>query len=136
VSWNTSTVTNGTHTLTAVARDAAGNITTSTPVTVTVANPAQSDPGQIMVGPVPVAVAVSGNRAYVANAYDGTVSVIDTTTNTVVKTLSVGSSPQKLAVSPDGKRVYVANTSSNTVSIIDASTDTVIGTVVIPVQQD
>jgi YVTN family beta-propeller protein len=79
---------------------------------------------------------VSGNRAYVANAYDGTVSVIDTTTNTVVKTLSVGSSPQKLAVSPDGKRVYVANTSSNTVSIIDASTDTAIGTVVIPVQQD
>jgi hypothetical protein len=52
VSWNTSTVTNGTHTLAAVARDAAGNITTSAPVTVTVANPAQSDPGQIMVGPV------------------------------------------------------------------------------------
>jgi YVTN family beta-propeller protein len=135
MAWNTTTVANGTHTLTAVARDAAGNTTTST-VTVTVANPAPSDPGQIMVGQVPVAVAVSGNRAYIANAYDGTVSVIDTTTNTVVKTLGVGSSPQKLAVSPDGERVYVANTGSNTVSIIDASTDTVIGTVVVPVQQD
>ena len=32
-SWNTTTATNGPHTLTAKARDAAGNITTSTPVT-------------------------------------------------------------------------------------------------------
>jgi glucose/arabinose dehydrogenase/PKD repeat protein len=40
VSWNTTTATNGTHTLTAVARDAAGNATTSAPVTVTVANAA------------------------------------------------------------------------------------------------
>src|SRR5205814_1490122 len=36
VSWNTTTATNGSHTLTAVARDAAGNATTSAPVTVTV----------------------------------------------------------------------------------------------------
>jgi hypothetical protein len=36
--WNTSSTTNGSHTLTAVARDAAGNSTTSAPVTVTVAN--------------------------------------------------------------------------------------------------
>jgi glucose/arabinose dehydrogenase len=38
VSWASTGVTNGTHTLTAVARDAAGNTTTSTPVTVTVNN--------------------------------------------------------------------------------------------------
>ena len=38
VSWDTIAAGNGTHTLTAVARDAAGNQTTSTPVTVTVAN--------------------------------------------------------------------------------------------------
>jgi hypothetical protein len=38
VSWNTATASNGTHTLTAVARDAAGNVTTSTSVTVTVSN--------------------------------------------------------------------------------------------------
>src|SRR5687768_7262963 len=36
--WNTTTATNGSHTLTAVARDAAGHRTTSAPVTVTVAN--------------------------------------------------------------------------------------------------
>ncbi|MEA2240725.1 MAG: hypothetical protein QOD24_281, partial [Solirubrobacteraceae bacterium] len=36
--WNTTTATNGTHTLTAVARDAAANTTTSTTVTTTVDN--------------------------------------------------------------------------------------------------
>jgi hypothetical protein len=38
VSWNTTIASNGSHTLTAIARDAAGNRTTSAPVTVTVAN--------------------------------------------------------------------------------------------------
>src|SRR2546425_254797 len=38
VSWNTTTAANGSHILTAVARDAAGNVTTSAGVTVTVAN--------------------------------------------------------------------------------------------------
>ncbi|MGH7395024.1 MAG: Ig-like domain-containing protein, partial [Candidatus Methylomirabilales bacterium] len=40
VSWNTTTASNGAHTLTAVARDAAGNTTTSSSVAVTVDNSA------------------------------------------------------------------------------------------------
>ena len=40
INWNTTTVADGSHTLTAVARDAAGNTTTSAPVTVIVANAA------------------------------------------------------------------------------------------------
>ena len=39
-SWNTTTLPNGSHSLTAVARDAAGNETTSTAITVNVVNPA------------------------------------------------------------------------------------------------
>ena len=39
VSWNTTTVRDGAHTLTATARDGAGNATTSAPVVVTVENP-------------------------------------------------------------------------------------------------
>jgi hypothetical protein len=38
ISWDTTTTSNGSHTLTAVARDAAGNTATSTGVTVTVSN--------------------------------------------------------------------------------------------------
>src|SRR6185503_19367147 len=53
--WNTATSTNGNHTLTAVARDAAGNVTTSAAVSVTVANDAT--------GPVISAVATSSITA-------------------------------------------------------------------------
>jgi hypothetical protein len=42
ISWDTTGVANGPHTLTAVARDAANNTATATPITVTVANPATS----------------------------------------------------------------------------------------------
>ena len=38
VSWGTTTATNGSHTLTAVARDGSGNSTTSSPIAVTVSN--------------------------------------------------------------------------------------------------
>ncbi len=44
-SWNTATATNGPHTIRAIARDFAGNQTTSAPVAVTVSN--TSDPSQI-----------------------------------------------------------------------------------------
>jgi len=48
--------------------------------------------------------------AYVTNAfYPGTVSVIDTATNTVVVTLAVGYDPIAVAVTPDGKHAYVTN---------------------------
>jgi glucose/arabinose dehydrogenase/PKD repeat protein len=46
-SWDTTTATNGTHTLVAQARDAAGNVTTSAPITVTVDN--QGPTGTIVI---------------------------------------------------------------------------------------
>ena len=45
----------------------------------------------------------NGALAYLANYGDGTVSVVDTATNTVVNTILVGQSPQGLAITPDGK---------------------------------
>ena len=65
VSWNTTTVANGTHTLTAVARDAAGNTTTSTPVTVTVDNAAPT-----VSLTAPAAGTVSGTVTVSATASD------------------------------------------------------------------
>lgn len=44
VSWNTTTVADGSHVVTAVARDAAGNSGTSSPVTVTVGNTSEPPP--------------------------------------------------------------------------------------------
>ena len=64
---------------------------------------------------------------------DGTVSEIDASTGTVVKTIPVGSGPY--GVSSDGTHVWVTNlTTDDTVSEIDASTGTVVNT--IPVGSD
>jgi YVTN family beta-propeller protein len=136
VSWNTTTVANGTHTLIAVARDAAGNTKTAT-VNVTVANTA---PVPIAVGANPVGVAVSGeqalenvaNRAYVVNAGDNTISMIDTTSNDVVATIQVGNTPTSVAVSPDGTRAYVTNYNDNTVSVINTTDNSVLQTIDVP----
>jgi YVTN family beta-propeller protein len=49
------------------------------------------------------------------------VSILDTTDNTVKKTIQVRSRPFPAAVSPDGARLYVPNHDSHTVSVIDAN---------------
>lgn len=67
--------------------------------------------------------------AYIPNSGDNNVSVIDASTNSVVTTVGVGSSPQGVAVNPTGTRVYVTNHNSNNVSVIDTSTDIVVATI-------
>jgi YVTN family beta-propeller protein len=69
--------------------------------------------------------------AYVVNSGDGTVSAIDTATNTVVGIpIPVGREPFGVDVTPDGKHAYVANRGSNNVSVIDMATNMVVATVV------
>jgi YVTN family beta-propeller protein len=65
--------------------------------------------------------------AYVANE-GGSVSVIDTATNTVVATVPVGGVPIGVAVTPDGKHAYVANFTDGTVSVIATATSNTTGT--------
>ena len=52
-------------------------------------------------------------------------SVIDTASNAVIKTIEVGLHPCGMALSPTGDRLYVTNANSDTVSVIDTATDTV-----------
>jgi len=52
----------------------------------------------------------------------GTVSVIDTATNTVTATVAVGTGPFGAVVTPAGTLVYVANGGDNSVSVIDLKT--------------
>jgi YVTN family beta-propeller protein len=58
-------------------------------------------------------------NAYITNANSSNVSVIDTATNTVIATISVGTTPGGVAVTPDGSKVYVANGYTNTASVIE-----------------
>ena len=68
---------------------------------------------------------------YVANSNDGTVSVINAITNTLIATdtVAVGLSPEGVAVTPNNASVYVANSGGGTVSVIDTATNTVVATV-------
>src|SRR5438105_3834731 len=73
ISWDTTAAANGTHTLTAVARDAASNRTTSTAVSVTVSNapppPDTSPPSVTLTAPVAGAT-LGGTTTVSANAAD------------------------------------------------------------------
>jgi len=69
--------------------------------------------------------------AYIANYNSSNVSVIDTATNTVTATVTVGTNPYGVSVNPAGTRVYVTNGGTNNVSVIDTATNTVTATVAV-----
>ena len=87
----------------------------------------------VTVGSDPAAVAITpdGTKAYVCNSSAGTISVINTSTNTVSATVTVGTGPSALAITPDGSKVYVLNNGAGTVSVINTSTNTVVATVTV-----
>ncbi len=60
-----------------------------------------------------------------ANRHSNDVSVIDTTTNTVVTNVSVGTEPYGIAVDSSGTNLYVTNQGSDNVSVIDTATNKV-----------
>ena len=83
-------------------------------------------------GPADAAVNDATHTAYVSNAVDGTVSVINSATcnatvtagclKGVVATVPVGSNPLYLAVDPATDTIYVPNANDNTVSVINGKT--------------
>jgi YVTN family beta-propeller protein len=75
-----------------------------------------------------VAVNPGGTRAYIT-VDDGTVAVIDTSTNTVIDTVRVGGRPTAVALNPAGTRVYVGDGDHDSVHVINTSTNAVIATV-------
>ena len=82
---------------------------------------AQSVTGTVPVGMDPRGICAndSTNRIYVANYFDGTVSVIDGGDDTVIATVPVGSAPQGICANDSTNRIYVANSGEGTVSVID-----------------
>lgn len=80
--------------------------------------------GEVPVGQDPSSVAIhpDGTRAYVANSFDGTVSIINLAgAPSVTGTFSVGIEPMALALSPNGTRLYVANSVSDTLMVFDTA---------------
>lgn len=79
----------------------------------------------IPVGTGPQFGASFGTKLYVSNS-DGTVSVIDTSSDTVIDTVTTGNGPFYLSIL--NKKAYVGNSPDGTVSVIDIETDTVADT--------
>lgn len=98
--------------------------------TVSVYDTALKTVKSISVGLHPAGMAVSpdGSRVYVTNSNSDTVSIINTATDTVDRSISVkpystaplGSAPNAITVSADGQTLYVANGANNAVAIVQA----------------
>lgn len=86
---------------------------------------------EIPVGKEPRYVAITPNDtyAYVTNAVDGTVSVVDLNRLELAYTIPVGTEPRGIAISPNGKYVLVANHTAASVSILDTQSYTVLKTI-------
>jgi len=120
-------------TLTEVADgDTAHDIPLMTPVAAP-RPPVKDALGIARVGTFPTGIAVSpdGNRVYVVNSGDDSVSVIDAETGTAALTIAVGHAPYGIALTPNGRNAYVANAVGNSVSVIDTQTQTVTATIAV-----
>lgn len=94
---------------------------------------------EIATGMRPMALLAPGNgRVYVANStgeawrngsYDS-LSVIDVSTDEVVKTIQVCKGPQSMAYSKALNKVYVAGDCGTTISVLDPDQDSVVKTIV------
>jgi YVTN family beta-propeller protein len=90
----------------------------------TVIDTTANDANDIDTGHLPRGLQLSpdGKRAYVTNFGDGTLSVVDTITNSVATTVDVPGHPDAVAVSPDGERIYVGGYWSGAVAVISVPT--------------
>jgi YVTN family beta-propeller protein len=62
-------------------------------------------------------------KAYVLSYGDDTMAVIDGTTNSVSKTVALGTHPQAIAIDEQSDQIYVANQSTASVTVIDGKTN-------------
>lgn len=84
---------------------------------------------EVPTGPHPTEIAVRGHYAFVANANDNSVSVIDLRKRETIATASTsiypdspeGSTTNSVCVTPNGKYVLAANADNNSVAVIDIS---------------
>lgn len=102
----------------------------------------------IVVGLAPAGLAITPNGAfvYVINYVDGnpgtgTISIIQTSSNSVVGTIHGFSGPFSIAITPNGQFAYVTNFGSNnfspvgtTVSVVNLSTNTITATIALGTQ--
>lgn len=81
--------------------------------------------------PSGLAITPNGQYVYVTNINDNTVSIVSTTTNKVVQTISGFNQPYTVSINPAGTKAYVTNSAptATTVSVIDIATNIISATI-------
>ncbi len=84
----------------------------------------------ISVGNTPFGIAITpdGTKAYVANVLSGTVSIIDTASNTVTATIPGITNANVITITPDGSKAYISDAISN-VYVLNLSNNSLIGSI-------
>ncbi len=98
--------------------DSTGRLLVMDPVNLTSGPIAEIAVGQ---HPAHVIADQQGARAFVTNAGDDTVTVVDLREQEAVGTIGTGDYPHGLRMSPDGSVIYVANVEDGSVSVIDTT---------------
>lgn len=73
----------------------------------------------------------NNKKAYITNAADSTVSVIELSTMREIAKIPTGEEPRGIVISPNGTAGYVVNFSGKSVTQFDPSSDTVVRTIVL-----
>ena len=69
-----------------------------------------------------IAISSDDRRVYVVNTDSGSITAIDTATDTPLWELPVGVEPRSIALDPRGPRAYVSGFAAGTVSVVDLAT--------------
>ncbi len=72
----------------------------------------------VEINPAAVVLTPDGKRLFVSNWSSESVSVIDTASNKVIRTLHIGMNPNDMKISADG-RLFIACSNDNTIHVID-----------------
>ncbi|GAB4559695.1 MAG: hypothetical protein Kow0047_05730 [Anaerolineae bacterium] len=79
-------------------------------------------------GPTHPIPSPDGQRVYVTNTDEGSVSVIDTASWSVVATIPEIPEPHDGELTPDGRWLYLATAGNNTMAVVDTMTNEVVST--------
>ncbi|GLS29000.1 PQQ-dependent catabolism-associated beta-propeller protein [Mesorhizobium albiziae] len=86
----------------------------------------------VLAGAVAMAAFLAGPASaymvYVSNEKDNTITVVDSSTMQVVKTVNVGQRPRGITISHDGKHIYLCASDDDTIEVIDTATLEVVDT--------
>lgn len=93
-------------------------------------------PSSVVIPVGSVAADERDRHVFVANFNDNSVSMLDSTTGRLLRTVPVGSNPQSIAVDDQAERVFVANSNyghPGTVTMLDARSGNVVSTILVGV---